>query len=229
MAVKMWEKQFRDVSPGMRRAAVVAAVFLVGVVAIGIVALVRSRGSDNKTIQTVAGEKIKQHDLELTVEHFHEDADREGKPFPAKGTDGYKRVETISLGLLIDQAAIRAGAAKLGVLVSEAQVDASVGAPSGESEEGGDIRIEAEAAFARATARTQLIIEGVSRKLTAGLNVPAGDVRAYYLDHRPLYGSRPYARVAPAIRSQLLSARKNAVLTRWLAKVRAGEPRPKLD
>ena len=31
------------------------------------------------------------------------------------------------------------------------------------------------------------------------------------------------------IRSQLLSARKNAVLTRWLATVRAAEPKPQLD
>jgi SurA N-terminal domain len=223
------EKQLRNVSPGIRRAAVVGAVVLLAVAAVAIVAVVRSNGSENKTIQTVAGEKITQHDLELTVEHFHEDADREGKPFPATGTEGYKRVEKISLGLLIDQAAIRAAATKLGVHVSETQVDASTGASSGESGEGGDIRIEAEAAFARATARTQLITEGVSRKLTAGVTVPAADVRAYYLGHRALYGSRPYTRVVPTIRSQLVSARKNAVLTHWLAKVRAGEPKPKLD
>jgi SurA N-terminal domain len=210
------------------RAAVVAAVVLVAVVVIGIVALVRSGDSGGQTIQTVAGEKITQSDLELTVEHFHEAADREGNPFPAKGTDGYKRVERISLGLLIDRAAIRAAAEKLGVRVTDAQVDASVAKPSGESEEGGDIRVEAEAAFARATARTQLITAAVSRKLTAGITVGAAAVRAYYRRHRALYGSTPYARVAPAIRSQLLSARKNAVLARWLAKVRAGEPKPQL-
>jgi SurA N-terminal domain len=225
----MLEKQLRDVSPGIRRATVGGFVVLVAVAAVAIVAVARSGGSGNKTIQTVAGQKITQHDLGLTVEHFHEGADREGKPFPAKGSGGYKRVEKISLALLIDQAAIRAAAAKLGVRVSEAQVDASVGAPTGESEEGGDIRIEAEAAFARATARTQLVTEAVSRKLTAGVTVPAADVRAYYLRHRALYGSTPYARVAPTIRSELLSARKNAVLARWLANVRSEEPRPKLD
>jgi hypothetical protein len=210
------------------RAAVVAAVVLVAVVVIGIVALVRSGGSGGKTIQTVAGEKITQHDLELTVEHFHEAADREGNPFPAKGSDGYKQVEKISLGLLIDRASIRAAAEQLGIRVTEAQVDASVGTPSGESEEGRDIRVEAEAAFARGTARTQLITAAVSRRLTAGVTVGAADVRAYYRSHRALYRATPYPRVAPAIRSQLLSARKNAVLSRWLAKVRAGEPKPQL-
>jgi len=228
MAVKMLEKQLRGVSPAIRRAAVVAAVLLVAVAAIGIAALVRSRGSGDKTIQTVAGNKITQHDLELTVEHFHEAADRDGKPFPAKGTDGYKRVEQIALGLLIDQASIRAAAAKLGVNVTEAQVDARTGSSTGESEEGGDIRVEAEAAFGRASTRTQLITAAVARKLTAGVAVRDAAVRGYYRSHRDLYGTTPYARVAPAIRSQLLSARKNAVLAHWLAEVRASEPRPKI-
>lgn len=146
------------------RAAVVAAVVLVAVVVIGIVALVRSGDSGGMTVQTVAGKKITQHDLELTVEHFHEEADREGTPFPDKGSDGYKRVEKISLGLLIDRASIRAAAEKLGVRVTEGQIDASVGTSSGESEEGGDIRVEAEAAFARATARTQLSGRFASRR-----------------------------------------------------------------
>ena len=89
--------------------------------------------------------------------------------------------------------------------------------------------MKAEAVFARATARTQLAEEGVARRLTAGLTVPPSAVRAYYQAHRRLYGSTPYARVAPAIRSQLLAQRRNAVLASWLAKVRADEPKPKLD
>jgi SurA-like N-terminal domain len=213
----------------VRIALAVAAIAALAAAAL-VVALVR--GNDDaggQTVATVVRQKITQHDLELTVEHFHEEADREGKPFPAKGTDAYKRVEKIALGLLIDQASIRAAAAKLGVRVTEAQVETAVSAPSGESEEGGDIRVEAEAAFGRASARTQLITAAVSRKLTAGITVRAAEVRAHYRSHRSLYGSTSYARVAPAISSQLLSARKNAVLARWLAKVRAGEPKPKLD
>jgi hypothetical protein len=212
----------------VKRLLIVASVLALAAVAAGIFAIVRGKGDSGKTVQTVAGHKITQEDLELAVEHFHEEADAEGRPFPAKGSSGYKRVEKIALGLLIDRASIRAAAAKLGVRVTEAQVDASVAAPSGESEEGGDIRAEAEEAFAHATARTQLITAAVSRKLTAGTTVGADEVRSHYRRHRPLYGSTPYARVAPAIRSQLLSAQKNAVLARWLAKVRAGEPKPRL-
>jgi len=213
----------------VRRLIIVASVLVVAVAAGAIVAAVRSTGGSDKTVQSVAGKKITANDLELTVEHFHEEADREGKPFPAKDTAAYKRVEKVALGLLVDQASIRTAARKLGVQVTEAQVDAKASAPSGESEEGGDIRVEAEAAFGRASARTQLITEAVARKLTAGVTVSGAAVHAYYRSHRALYGSTAYARVAPAIRSQLLSARKNAVLTRWLAKVRSGEPKTNLD
>jgi len=207
---------------------VVAAVLAVAAVAVAIAAIVRDNGNGDKTVQTVAGHRIAQNDLELTVEHFHEEADREGKPFPAKGTKGYERVEKIALGLLIDQAAIQAAAARSGIHVTEAQVDARVAARPGESEEGGDVRVKAEAAFTRATERTQLIVEGVSRKLTAGIRVRTTQARAYYRAHRGQYGATPFPRVAASIRSQLLSERRNAVLAGWLAKVRSDEPRPRL-
>ena len=206
----------------MRRVAVVASVVAVAIVAVAIVAVVKSRGGGDRGVATVAGHEIGANELELTVEHFHEEADREGKPFPAKGTNGYKQVEKLALGLLVDRASIEAAAARIGVRVTDAQVDARLTAPTAENE-GGDTRVEAEATFLRATARNQLITEGVFRKLTAGVFVRPGDVRGYYFGHRALYGGAPFARVAPAIHSQLVSARKNAVMTHWLAKVRSGE------
>jgi hypothetical protein len=211
----------------MKRLLVVAAVVAAAVVAFAIVAVLRNAGGD-KTVATVGGHKITQSDLDLTAEHFHEQADAEGRPFPGKGTKEYRQIQQISLNLLVDRAAIESAAAKLGVHVTDAQVDASAGATSGENE-GGTVRVKAEAAFARGTVRNQLITQAVAPKLTAGIRVRTAEVRAYYLSHRAQYGKTPYARIEPAIRSQLLSERKNAVLSRWLAKVRAGEPSPKVD
>ena len=205
----------------------VALVVALAVVGVVIAAVVRSDG-DDRTVATVSGQKIEQSRVELMVEHFHEEADREGRPFPAKGSPEYKQVERIALGLLVHWAALDAAAAEIGVHVTEAQVDARASAPSGESEEGGGIHFEAEAAFRRGTARTQLITEAVFRKLTAGVRVRPAEVGAYYRAHRALYGSTPFARVAAAIRSQLLSARKNAVMARWLAAERRREPAPAL-
>jgi hypothetical protein len=208
----------------MRRLLVGAAAVIATVVALAIVALLRDGGEGDKTIQTVAGHEITRDDLEQTVEHFHEEAEREGRSFPHEGTQKYERVEKIVLRLLIDQAAIEAAAAKLGVHVTEAQVDARVHAAGGEEEDAG----ESDGAFARATARTQLVEEAVARILGRGVTASDRTVRAYYRAHRDLYGSAPFAQVAPSIRSQLLAQRRNAVLGDWLAKVRANEPKPKL-
>jgi hypothetical protein len=211
----------------VKRLIAVVSLVALAVVAVAIAAVVR-RGHHDRTVATVGRQKITESQLDLTVEHFHEDADREGRPFPAKGTGEYKQVQRIALGLLVHWAGLEEAARKLGVHVTEAQVDARAAAPSGESEEGGDVRFKAEAAFKRGTARTQLITEAVFRKLTAGVHVQPAEVRAYYRTHRELYGSTPFARVEAAIRSQLLSARKNAIMTRWLAGERRHEPQPAL-
>jgi SurA-like N-terminal domain len=97
----------------VRRLLVVGAIVAAAVIALAVVAVVRSSESGDKTVQTVGGHQITRDDLELAVEHFHEEADREGRPFPAKGTGEYKSVERIALGLLIDQAAIQAAAVRL--------------------------------------------------------------------------------------------------------------------
>ena len=213
----------------MRRLLVVAAVVVAALVAVAILAVIHSDGDGGKTVQTVAGHKITRDDVDLTVQHFHEEADREGRPFPRRGTKEFQGVENIALGLLIDRAAIEGAAAKLGVHVSEAQVDARVGAAgSGESEEGGAVRVKAEAAFARGSARTQLVEEGVASKLTRSVTVSDSTVRAFYRAHRSLYGSIPFPRLAAAIRMQLLAERRNTVMADWLAKVRRSEPKPKL-
>src|SRR3954447_943450 len=210
----------------VKRILLVASVLVAVLTALAVVAVVR-HDDGAETVASVSGRRVTTDDLRLAVEHFHEEADREGRPFPAKGTEGYDQVETVALRLLIDRAAIEAAAARLGGHVSQAAGDAKL-APAGsagESDEGAAIRVEAEAAFRRATARTQLLTEGVARALARGVNVSPGAVRAYYRGHRSRYGSTPYSAVAPSVRAELLSAQRNAVLARWLAKVRRSEPK----
>jgi hypothetical protein len=211
----------------VKRLLAVVSVLAIVLAAVAVAAVVRRDGGD-RTVATVGGHKITQSHLDLMVEYFHEEADSEGRPFPAKGTRAFRQVQNIALGLLVHWAALENAASKIGVHVTKAQVDARAAAPSGESEEGGDIRFKAEGAFKRSTARTQLITEAAFRKLTAGVHVQTGQVRAYYLRHGELYGSTPFARVEAAIRGQLLSVRKNAVMARWLAEERRHEPKPSL-
>jgi hypothetical protein len=210
----------------VKRILLVASVLLAVLAALAVVAVLR-HDDGAETVANVSGRRVTSNDLRLAVEHFHEEADREGRPFPAKGTEEYDQVETVALRLLIDRAAIEAAAARLGVHVSQAQVEAKLAAAgsAGESDEGAAIRVEAEAAFRRATARVQLLTEGVARQLAGGITVSPAAVRAYYRRHRTLYGRTPYSTAAPSIRAGLLSARRNAALARWLVQVRRSEPK----
>jgi SurA N-terminal domain len=208
----------------VKRVVLVAAVVALALVGVGIAALLRD-DDGGKTVATVSGHRITSEDLTLAVEHFHEEADREGHDFPAKGTKEYEQVEKLALRLLIDRAAIEAAASRLGVHVTDAQVEAHLARSPPESEGGGDVRIKAEAAFRRATARNQLITVGVFQKLTAGIRVAPSDVRNYYRRNRALYASAAYAEVAHSIASQLLAQRKNAALAHWLTQVRRSEPK----
>ena len=207
----------------MKRVVLVAAVIALALVGVVIAALLRD-DDGGTTVATISGHRISSKDLTLAVEHFQEEADREGHDFPAKGTAEYDQVQKLALRLLIDRAAIEDAASRLGVHVTDAQVEARLAGSPRESEGGGDVRIKAEAAFRRATTRIQLITEGVFRKLAAGIRVTPAEVQDYYRHHRSLYGSASYAKVEPAIRSQLLAARKNAALARWLTQVRRSEP-----
>jgi hypothetical protein len=159
------------------------------------------------------------------VEHFHEEAEREGRPFPDPGSDGYGIVRKQALALLADRAKLETAAARLGIHVSDDQVERRLHASGSEEDEGGaGTEVDAEAEFERSTVRSQLILEAVFRKLTSGLRVPAAAVRRYYRSHRTLYGRLSYARVAPEIRRQLIGARRNAVVAAWVSRARRTVP-----
>ena len=59
----------------MKRVVLVAAVIALALVGVGIAALLRD-DDGGKTVATVSGHKIKSEDVDLAVEHFHEEADR---------------------------------------------------------------------------------------------------------------------------------------------------------
>jgi hypothetical protein len=205
----------------MRRAVVVGAVVAAAAVALAIVALARRHGHGDPAVASVGGTTITRRQLDLMIEHFHEEADREGRPFPDQGTSAYRVVERQSLALLVDRARLEVAARRLGIAVTAADVDRRAAAAGGGTEEGGTIRAEAEASFARSTARAQLLTEAVFRRVTAAVRVPPAAIRAYYRSHRRLFGATPYSTAETSIRAQLVAARKNAAMTRWLERTRA--------
>ena len=184
------------------------------------VAIARRHGGGDPTVATVDGERITRNQLELMVQHFHEEADAEARPFPASGTGARRRVERQSLAFLLDRAKLEVAAARIGVHVDDAEVERRLRAAAPGGEAGEAVQTKAAAAFARSTTRAQLVTEKVFERVTARVSVGPAAARAYYRTHRAQYGSVPFRELAPSIRRQVLSARKNAAMARWVARAR---------
>jgi hypothetical protein len=204
----------------MRRALLVALAVAAAVATAATLALVRRSGNDDRTVATVGGQQISQHRLDLMVEHFREESEAENRPFPKSGTSAYRVVERQALGLLLDRARLEEAAAQLGVHVSNAAVERRIAASGTGENEGPAIKAAAAAAFLRSTVRAQLTTEAVFAKVAAPVRVSAASGRAYYVAHRAVYGTTSFAAARRSIHAQLLAARRNAAVARWLRRAR---------
>lgn len=205
----------------MRRLIVVGVVVLAAAAAVGVVAVSRSRSGGDSAVARVGSRTITRHDLQLMVDHFQEEADREGRPFPSEGSAAYDVVRRQALALIVARAEEELAAGKLGVRVADADVDRRIASGGGGEAESGTIHAAAEAAFLRSTARAQIVEERVASKLDAGIHVSRADARAYYRAHRLFYGRRPFAEARAEITRQLLALRRNAAFERWRRGARA--------
>jgi hypothetical protein len=117
---------------------------------------------------------------------------------------------------------LEVAAARLGIRVSDDEVERHL--PSRTSGADADAEpgasTKAEGAFVRSTVRAQLLTQKVFVRVTREVTVPPSTVRAYYRAHRGIYGRAPFRRLATSIRTQLISARRNATMARWLAEAR---------
>jgi hypothetical protein len=112
-----------------------------------------------RAVAHVGGTTITKKQLDETVEHFHEEAQREGKDFPEEGTREFTAARDRLLGLLVYRAELAEEAKRLGVEVSDEQVERRLRAGGGEEDERGD-------AFARESVRAQLLYERIYRRVT---------------------------------------------------------------
>jgi hypothetical protein len=207
----------------MKRWVIVAATALAAIAGVAIAAAVsRSGGSGSRVVASVGDQRITRDQLDLTVGHFHEQAEAEGRPFPRAGTRAYRDVERRALALLLDRAKLAVAAGRIGIHVSNDEVEHHLPTAQGgpDADEGPAVRTKAEAAFVRGTVRAQLLTEKVFRRVTREVAVSPAAVRAYYSAHRAIYGRARFSELAISLRRQLVSARRNAAMNRWLAAAR---------
>ena len=174
----------------MRREAFVAIMLAAIVAGAGIYLAVRGGGGGGKAVAHVGGEAITKAQLDAVVDHFRLQAKAEGTTFPAEGSAAFRRIQTRLLGLLVYRAELRQSARRLGVRVSRVQILKRMGGSGTEEEAGRD-------AFDFGSAETQLLYEGIFRKVTRAVKAPT---RAK------------------------LAARRNQAMSRFVARLRRETP-----
>jgi hypothetical protein len=130
---------------------------------------------------------VTREQLDETVEHFREEAQREGKEFPDEGDPGFRRARAQLLGLLVYRAELSQEAKRLGVRVEDDEVERRLA--EGGSEEEGD----AKEGFARDSVRSQLELEGIAREINRGVTDAAArneKLRAFLGRMRRTYAGR---------------------------------------
>jgi hypothetical protein len=129
------------------------------------VVLAGCESDGDKAVAHVGTQTITKEQLERTVEHFSEEAQREGKPFPKEGEPGFDAAQDRLLGLLVYRAELADEAKSMGLAVSDEQVERRLDS-GGSSEEGED---QEGKKFAEESVRAQLLYETLYRKATAGI------------------------------------------------------------
>ncbi len=179
----------------------------------------REEESDDP-VAVVGNRTITERHVEGALEHFREEAEREGRDFPEEDAPRFGRVRRQVVALLVYRAQIEEGTRRLGVRVSEEEVERRAkraGESEGE-EEGEDEEVEE---YIRDTIRSQLAYTAAYRKVTR--NVVVGDraVARFYRQNRARYGGRPLSAVRATIAAELLQVKRNQAMQRWLNRTRA--------
>jgi hypothetical protein len=161
-----------------------------------------------RAVAHVGGTKISREQVEQLVEHTAEESKREGRPFPAKDTSGYHVYERRAVALLVRREQLEQAAAKLGVEVSDDDVERRLDAAGGEADaEGADKEAKV---FFEGLLREQILVERVARRLSARVHVSAAELRAAL--------ARQPGRSRASLERELVSAKRNAALSAWTAR-----------
>lgn len=115
-------------------------------------------------VARVGGTDISRAELDQAVQHFKDEAAAEGRAFPAPGSASYRAAQRQVLGFLVYRAELAQEGRRLGVRITDAQVQQRLetSARTGEEEDN-----PSSSGFAADTVRAQLFYEGIYRKVTA--------------------------------------------------------------
>jgi parvulin-like peptidyl-prolyl isomerase len=149
-------------------------------------------------IAVVAGEAIARAEFDALVARARRSYTRAGRPFPGPGTSEYRRLQDQAVRILVQRVQYRQKAAQLGIVVTQAHVEARIA----------DVKRHygSERRFRQALARAgltladlrrdihaQLVAEAIYEAVTAAAVVTEEEIAAYYEGHTAEF-TRPQSR-----------------------------------
>ena len=191
-----------------RRGARYLGVALVVAAVVVAVALVRERGK-SEVAARVGGTTISAAEVDLVLNHARDEAGYEGKDFPVEGTPLHRALRRQALDLLVYHEELAQRATELGLELPAADLAPSAGVEVGSDPDAGD-RV-----FVRQSVRGAQLYRKIYDRVTRDVSVSDAELRGYLRVH-PEQGHIPRTQ----IRRNLLDTKRNAVMARWLARMK---------
>src|SRR5262245_52482747 len=156
-------------------------------------------------IAQVKDEQITQDQLNEVLDQAKRSYIAQKRTFPKAGTSDYQALVQSAVQFLVQRVQYEQKAAELGVKVTDADVQKRLDQIKKQYFGGKEARYRAALKKqgltdkeVRESIRAQLIQEGISKKVTAGITVTDDEVHSYYLQHPQLY-STPESRLVAHI------------------------------
>jgi peptidyl-prolyl cis-trans isomerase C len=151
-------------------------------------------------IATVAGEPIPRAAFDDLMAQARRAYKQQKRTFPKMGTPAWRRLKDQAVALLVQRTEFRQKAAELGIVVSDADVDARLAQIVKDYFGGSNARLQKQIAKqgltlaeVRDSIREQLVSERLFQQVTASVTVSDEDVAAYYAAHVSQF-TRPQSR-----------------------------------
>jgi foldase protein PrsA len=183
--------------------------------------------SPSGDVAVVAGQHITKALLDELMSEAQTNFKLQGRAFPKPGTSEYSSIRSEAIVTLIQQAETRAEAGKLGIAVSDGDVNKQLDAIKKSCCGGSDAQYRKALAQqgltdqeVRDNARAQLYGQRLAAQLTKGITVTSSAIAQYYAAHRSEFQTQP----TRAVRYILLGKNKADLASKLLAQL-DGAPR----
>ncbi len=175
-------------------------VYLACASALALLAAGCGGGGDTKvgadSVANVGGTQITKTKFDQTLETARRAYKSNGRPFPKAGTPEYQSIKAQAVQYLVQLEENKQQADDLGVEVTDEQVNARLASIKKKNFGGNEAQYRTaiqKAGFTdarvRESVRSQLVSEGIVKKVTKDVKVTDKDVEAYYNSHKEQYGT----------------------------------------